>query len=160
MNHATTAQPTPSGMMSAAEGAELRRQIADLTRGLADVSSKLVEMSNRMADLMRDQSDTKSDVAGVKAGKMDTNWGVKMGGGLFAITFGLLLLIMIDNRDRIIRLEGAVTHIAEQLDEIEKLLRGEEPSLPSEVGQLKPSEVGGNVLGTQPQSLTSTGEIA
>ena len=107
MNHATTAQPTPTGMMSAAEGAELRRQIADLTR--------------RLEEALR-------ELAAVKAGKMDTQWGVKVGGGLFVFTFGLLLLLLVDGRERLVRLEEGQAAIKALLEKETSQVVSESPS--------------------------------
>ena len=103
MNHATTAQPTPSGMMSAAEGAELRRQIADLTK--------------RLEEALR-------ELAAMKASKIDWRWGITT-----AIALVLLVLSVMDSGfDQV---NKGIKSLETRLGSIESLLMGVETPQPA-----------------------------
>ena len=67
MNHATT-QPVPTGMISVAEAAELRRQIAELTR--------------RLEEALR-------ELAVVKSSKIDWKWGITTAIALVALVLSI-----------------------------------------------------------------------
>ena len=98
MAHATT-QPAPTGMMSAAEGAELLRRVADLER----------------------------KYEAVKNSKVDLRWAVIAAAGLTGFIFGVMLFQFMLLYDLILAVQDLlldlIARLDERLDGIERLLR-------------------------------------
>ena len=67
----------------------------------------------------------KREIAKLRERKMDFKWGVTATGTAFVFVFGLVLLLLIDNRDRIIRLEEGLNTLKTGQERILEMLEGD-----------------------------------